>query len=251
MLGVSASSTRSAILSAYRLRARMMHPDRHVGRPESEVRLATQEFQRLTAARDVLTAGEASMDESRRAAESTRHVVPLTVSPLIAADGGIVEIRSGAGVPLSVRIPAAVSDGTVLRVPDRDVDAGYRYVRIAVQRDDLDDFERFVQAREAADWSNSGSRGSAARFMDSEKKAVWPVLVGIVGAVAAGLAIVSPVFSAGIAFGILAVVISVGGFAALGTRENGRGLALPYALISIAFLIGVSYLIIAVITLSV
>ncbi|WP_167738010.1 J domain-containing protein [Cryobacterium sp. MDB2-10] len=56
ILNLKNSATKAEIDAAYRLRARMSHPDRFAGAPASDIKAATAEFVRITHARDVLHA---------------------------------------------------------------------------------------------------------------------------------------------------------------------------------------------------
>jgi hypothetical protein len=56
ILNVSVTASRSEIDTAFKLRARMSHPDRFAGAPASDIRAATAEFVRVTHARDSLYA---------------------------------------------------------------------------------------------------------------------------------------------------------------------------------------------------
>ncbi|MEB0001679.1 J domain-containing protein [Cryobacterium sp. 10S3] len=56
ILNVKVSATRTEIDAAYRLRARMSHPDRFAGAPAADIKAASAEFVRISDARDVLRA---------------------------------------------------------------------------------------------------------------------------------------------------------------------------------------------------
>lgn len=120
VLGVSASASELEIRNAFKLRSRMFHPDRFAGRPESEVRLATKEFQRLGEARAVLLGDEATGQPHRsRKASTTKPPAPEHVTTHIAsdtaADGGLVTVVAPTG-SYRLRIPPATSDGAKFRI---------------------------------------------------------------------------------------------------------------------------------------
>lgn len=54
LLALDRSATREEVEQQYRVRARFMHPDRFADRPDAEKQLASEEFKRLTLARDTL-----------------------------------------------------------------------------------------------------------------------------------------------------------------------------------------------------
>jgi len=64
-LGVTASASTAEIRKAYLRRARALHPDRHLGRPEKEARRAEQAMQQVNIAWDVLS------DPKKKAAYDT------------------------------------------------------------------------------------------------------------------------------------------------------------------------------------
>lgn len=69
VLGVPETATHDEIIRAYRRQARTSHPDVDVGNPQ-----ATEEFERLVAAREVLSdpATRAAYDEVRRVRTAAR-----------------------------------------------------------------------------------------------------------------------------------------------------------------------------------
>lgn len=101
-LGVPPDATYDQIIRAYRRAARAIHPDADAGNPE-----AAERFERLAAARDVLT------DPTRRAAyDRVRQAVPPPAPPLPSATTD----RPGR----ATRPPrAAVRPGPVIWIPDR------------------------------------------------------------------------------------------------------------------------------------
>jgi hypothetical protein len=54
VLNVGINATHSEVHAAFRLRARLTHPDRFAGAPAGDIRAASAEFVRITQARDVL-----------------------------------------------------------------------------------------------------------------------------------------------------------------------------------------------------
>ncbi|TFD75435.1 hypothetical protein E3T54_11930 [Cryobacterium sp. Sr8] len=73
ILNVSATASRLEIDKAFKLRARMSHPDRFSGAPASDIAAATAEFIRVTQARDVL---HAHLSERRPAQPKEEPVNP-------------------------------------------------------------------------------------------------------------------------------------------------------------------------------
>ncbi|GAA1852334.1 DnaJ C-terminal domain-containing protein [Microbacterium koreense] len=141
ILGVPESYTRLDVLNAYRIRARMMHPDRFTGSPESEVKLATSEFQRLSRAKDVLLGCIRDARESRRPPTSTpRTHVDVEVAPTVLRQGGLVTVRTRNGELTKVRVRSGTADGAILRIPGRgpEDDSGHRadlFVRVTATRE--------------------------------------------------------------------------------------------------------------------
>lgn len=140
VLGLPASYTRLDVLNAYRIRARMMHPDRFAGSPESEVKLATSEFQRLSRARDVLLESVHGIGESQPPPSSTsRTKIEVEIAPSILRQGGLVTVRTPSGELTKLRVQAGTTSGTTLRVPGRGPadDSGNRadlFVRVTATR---------------------------------------------------------------------------------------------------------------------
>ena len=126
ILGVSRTSTVDDVKEAYRLRSRMMHPDRYADRPDSEVRLATSEFQRLGWARDVLV--EATGREGSRSDQSHRakaaETMTIRVDSSVLRLGGRVRFQTPLGVPATIAIPHASRNGLRLRLSDRSSTGG-------------------------------------------------------------------------------------------------------------------------------
>ncbi|MBX3311871.1 MAG: J domain-containing protein [Microbacteriaceae bacterium] len=55
LFGLDSSATREELDEVFKIKSRMTHPDRFAGSPESEIKMATKEFQRLNAAYALLT----------------------------------------------------------------------------------------------------------------------------------------------------------------------------------------------------
>lgn len=114
VLGLSGNPSSTDISNAYRLRSRMMHPDRFAGRPESEIRIATADFQRITLAKEVL-----ERDAPQEAADGESIEVVLTMTAEAAVRGGMFTIDRRGLSPQKIRVPPGVTEGALLRVPGR------------------------------------------------------------------------------------------------------------------------------------
>lgn len=116
LLDVPADAGPDVIENAFRARSRMMHPDRFAGRPESEVRLATLDFQRLETARRVLLDGDA---RGGRETNGPPHVgldirITHTVTAELLLNGGVERIATDHGVRV-IRVPARTRAGATVR----------------------------------------------------------------------------------------------------------------------------------------
>jgi len=219
VLGVAADASADEVRRAYGLRSRMMHPDRFAGRPESEVRLATAEFQRLTAARDALLgAGWISEPPPARGADESAEV---SIDVALATAGGTVEVTTAAGQQVTVRLPAGTSDGTRLRVPGRaapvsDGTPGDLYLTVRVRRGRSESFEEFVRRRDAEDWgtvpaqprSRTGVPPAQTGGPASERESVtWPFTLAVASPIVALLSFVVPEPIGATVLGILALIL--------------------------------------------
>ena len=117
VLGLSSGASDADIERAFRLRSRMMHPDRFVSSPESEVRLATAEFRRVTDARATLLAGRKHRRQDdpmpERGADAE---VSALLEPSVASRGGTVTVTTPQGDSVRVRVPPQTKAGARLRV---------------------------------------------------------------------------------------------------------------------------------------
>ncbi len=184
VLGVSDTADAQEILVAYRSLARMMHPDRFAGRPESEVRLATIAYQRLDEAFRVLRNGSPSSNEGTEQNPPRNSSPPRNgddfrtsraLPPEVFRDGGTIAVETPMGRRI-LRIRPATKPGTVLRVRGAGfpgtagASAGSMFVRISliVETNDL-------PAKTALTVSSSPSRSFA--------KPLWIAAAVIVAAV--------------------------------------------------------------------
>lgn len=123
LLDVSADASLDEIERAFRARQRMMHPDRFAERPESEIRLATADFQRLERAYRVLreanTSGYRPSDDTPKS-ESEQPRIDLDVrvvhrvSPRRLFTGGVEYVTTAHGVR-AIRIPPRTAGGATVR----------------------------------------------------------------------------------------------------------------------------------------
>lgn len=115
LLDVPADAAREDIELAFRLRSRMMHPDRFAGRPESEVKLATIDFQRLERAYRLLLDG---LEETPPRQESSHPGADLRITHLVSSErlsvGGIERVSTPHGMR-AIRIPPHTHDRATVR----------------------------------------------------------------------------------------------------------------------------------------
>ncbi|MFZ3454215.1 J domain-containing protein [Arthrobacter sp. 7Tela_A1] len=145
ILGLAADATMDEIESAYQRRSRFIHPDRFSGRPESDIRFATAEFQRIGNARDLLrgcfseaestsagaddseTPTSGSGEETFEEPDPTR--VFITIPHHRAVAGNVIRVQSPSGENVSIRLPRSFDSKLTVRIKgrgDRSFSSGVR-----------------------------------------------------------------------------------------------------------------------------
>lgn len=116
LLDVEPNCTAEELRAAFKARSRMMHPDRFSGRPESEVRLATRDYQRLERAYQLLREPFGSAADPpkspRRGADVARS---QTISGSTAVFGGVIAVQGGRGM-VKMRVAPGTTPNMKLRL---------------------------------------------------------------------------------------------------------------------------------------
>lgn len=172
ILGLPSSATIEEVKKAFKVRSRMMHPDRFAGRPEVEIEIATEDFKRLNSAYEVLIShvkntspsgsrakpktDYGSYSSNTKTGSSSSQRIKVRVPSRIAINGGVVKVDVGYGQAtrsVKIRIPAGVEHGEVLRVPHPAGDGDLILDLIVPNRTPSMSFDEFVRRRNAEDWS--------------------------------------------------------------------------------------------------
>lgn len=116
LLDVAPDCTAQELLAAFKARSRMMHPDRFAGRPESEVRMATRDYQRLEQAYRLLSMPPHSSHQPSTAPQRGRDILRAeTISADTATFGGVIRVQGGLGI-VKVRVAPGATHNTKLRL---------------------------------------------------------------------------------------------------------------------------------------
>jgi curved DNA-binding protein len=108
LLGVKAAASASEIRTAFRAKAKAVHPDRSGG--------AAEDFHRIVAAYRQLEPAAHSLERARASEPRPRRATrELTISPLMAWGGGAVEHTAADGKTLRIRLPVGLRNGDIVR----------------------------------------------------------------------------------------------------------------------------------------
>lgn len=137
-----------------------MHPDRFANHTESERKFATQEFQRLTEAFEVLRENKLGGDQPPPRPESNRRTNPkqsptertVLVSEALARDGGRATCPSPRGKPITFIVKPGTKSGQRMRLKDGGDEI---LVRIKIDPTSTAAYRQFRAARDASDWPSS------------------------------------------------------------------------------------------------
>lgn len=118
------------VRSAYRHKARIVHPDLRTGQKREDIEQASSAFQQLTEARDLLLemTETAPITNRYREPESAPRLPPergsdrtakITIAAHIAANGGTIVIRTPRNETVRIRIQEHTRDGAKMRLPGK------------------------------------------------------------------------------------------------------------------------------------
>ncbi|THD81742.1 MAG: J domain-containing protein [Phenylobacterium sp.] len=113
LLGVRSSATPTDLRRAFRDAAKAAHPDRDGGSPDR--------FRRVMTAYRRLEQASAEIVHRKPSMTPPADLRPLTITPLMAWNGGAVEHRTADGRTLRIRLPIGLRNGDMVRAGGEDM----------------------------------------------------------------------------------------------------------------------------------